>query len=145
MANPQIAQGTLNRARGAVVVADSPELNVTAPYLGREGISSNFEGDTTARMPTLTGIVNSPEIFMAVTVTICLLKTQALSDTYKQRMETNAIIGDITVIPDSPALSNYVFQNCSIRNVHDLALNGTTPNFMVTLQGFYPVNASLFD
>ena len=64
MANPQIAQGTLNRARGSVVVADSPELNVTAPYLGREGISTNFEGDTTARIHTLTGVVNSPEIYM---------------------------------------------------------------------------------
>ena len=38
MANNLVLQGVLNRLRGSVVVADAPELNVTAPFLGKAGI-----------------------------------------------------------------------------------------------------------
>ena len=37
--NPLIDQGVLNRIRGSVQWADFPGLNVTAPFLDREGIN----------------------------------------------------------------------------------------------------------
>ena len=42
-----VQQGTLNRLRGSLTIPDLPELNVTAPFLGKEGIAMSFEGNST--------------------------------------------------------------------------------------------------
>ena len=62
--NPLIDQGVLNRVKGTVVWADFPVLNVTAPFLDREGINFRVTGEASAQLPTLTGIVQSPECFL---------------------------------------------------------------------------------
>lgn len=144
MPNPLIDQGTLNRLRGSLVVADSPELNVTAPYLGEAGISLGLEGQTTVFLNTMTGAVTSPEPYMLASVAVSLLKTQSLSDIYKQRMESDARIGQITVRPDAATLGNYVLVNCAIESVGNLSFNGRDAGFGVTIKGYYNVNANLW-
>src|ERR1700761_1481204 len=100
MSNPLISQGVLNRVQGSVTVTGNPALNVTASYLGREGIRLALEGEATRYINTMTGAVASPEVYMAIRCTVNLLKTQGLSDLYKSQMETNSLIGNITVRPD---------------------------------------------
>lgn len=142
--SPQVNQGTLNRLRGSVVIANHPELNVTAPFLDRDGISIGFEGPTSGTTPTMTGTIQSPEPFQIAHVSIALLKTQNLANLYKKRVESNVLIGDVTVIPDSSALSNYNLANCSISGVRDISLNGTVIGYVVSISGAYPINSDLW-
>jgi hypothetical protein len=144
--NPLIDQGVLNRVKGSVVWTSFPNLNVTAPYLDREGINLRLTGNASAQLPTLTGTVQSPECYMPISVVIALLKTQNLADQYKSQMEDNSLIGAGTVWPDvsKGGISSYQLQNCAIESVGDLLFNGTTPIYAVTCTGYYICNNSLF-
>lgn len=144
MANPLVQQGTLNRLRGSVVYADDATLNVTASYLGKNGISIAFEGDAGMLIPTLTGGVTSPEPYQMATVTIHLVKAQALANVYKTQIETDVNVGDVSVITDSPALSDYQLVNCILKGVRDISFDGTNAEFVVTLTGIYYVNDNLW-
>lgn len=142
--NPQIAQGTLNRLRASVTIADHPELNVTAPFLGREGLSLNPEGPITTMIPTQTGLVTSPEPFQEVMVNMHLLRTQGLSALYKERIETNSAIGDIVVRPDSATLPDYQLSNCAIVAVRELSMAGSDAGYVVSIRGIYYINNELW-
>jgi hypothetical protein len=143
--NPLIDQGILNRIRGSVTWANFPGLNVTAPFLDKDGINLRLEGAASSQHGTMTGIVQSPEPYMPVSVVIALLKTQLLSDSYKVQMETNSVLGPGTVFPDvSNGVSQYSLQNMAIMSVGELLFNGTTPIFAVTCRGYYTTNNQLF-
>lgn len=144
MANPLVAQGVLNRLRASLIVVDSPELNVTAPYLGKEGIHLALEGETTLYMPTMTGAVTSGEPYQMASITVNLLKSQFLADVYKARQESNSILGDITIRTDTSTLGDYQFNNCSIKNIAELNFSGTDAGYRVTLGGVYLINSALF-
>lgn len=143
--NPLIYQGTLNKLRGSLSVIAYPELNVTASYLGEDGISMAFEGEASAYLATMTGAVPSPNAYQFATVSIALLKTQFLSTVWKDQMELDTTIGDVVVKTDTPTLANYSFLNCTIKGVGEISVNGRTPVFGLTLQGTYYVNSSLFN
>lgn len=145
MANPLVTQGVLNRLRGSIIIVNSPELNVTAPYLGKEGIGLTLTGETTLYIGTMTGAVTSGEPYQMADISVHLLKTQFLSDTYKQRQESNSILGDIVVRTDSAALGDYQFTNCSIKNISPLSFAGTDAGYVVTLGGVYLINSALFE
>ena len=145
MASPQIAQGTLNRLRGSITFPDFPAPNITAPYLGEEGINITPEGEIVENFGTMTGTVTSPAPYQMMTVEVELLKTQSFSDQFKQQLEALATVGSFTVRPDSTTLGNYLIQNGSIVNASPGRLNGKNVGFVVTLRGYYLVNASLFD
>jgi hypothetical protein len=144
--NPLIDQGVLNRIKGSVVWTAFPALNVTAPYLDRDGINLRLEGEASAQHGTMTGLVQSPEPYMPVSVVIALLKTQNLSNAYKTQMEALSLIGDGVVYPDvSTGLGQYQLENMSIQSVGDLLFNGTTPIWACTLRGYYVINQQLWN
>ena len=145
--NPLIDQGVLNRLKGSVVWANFPALNVTASYLDKEGINLRLEGEMSMQHGTMTGLVQSPEPYIPVSVVIALLKTQALSDAYKTQFEANSVLGPGTVWPDvtTGGVSQFNLHNMSIQSVGDLLFNGTTPIFAVTCRGFYLVNSNLWN
>lgn len=145
MANPNIDLGTLNRLASSLVIPDLPELNVTAAFVGKEGIKLSLEGESTMFINTMTGAVTSPEPYMVGTVTVALVKTLALADAYKQRMERNARIGNISVRSDSKALSLYMLQNCAIETVQPLDFSGGSADYTITIKGFYLVNSDLWN
>ena len=144
MANPQIQQGTLNRLLASVVYADYTQLNVTSGYLAREAISLAFDGDTSMLIPTLTGAVTSPEPYIFGTVTIHLLRTQALDNAYKTQIETNTTMGSVTVYPDTQVLSAFQLNNCVLMSINEATFDGNQAGLVVRLRGVYSVNASLF-
>ena len=146
MGNPLIDQGVLNRIKGSVTWTNFAGLNITAPFLDKDGINLRLEGESSLQHGTMTGTVQSPEPYMPVSVVIALLKTQSLSDAYKTQMELNSVLGPGTVYPDvSTGLSPYPLQNMAIQSVGELLFNGTTPIFAVTCRGFYIVNNVLFN
>lgn len=142
--NPLIDQGTLNRLIASVVIPDFPELNVTAGFLGEDGIGVALQGDAVLFIPTLTGAVTSPEPYMPVQVTIHLLKSQFLSSLYKEQMEADARIGTITVRPDTRSFPPYQFINTAIQSVAPLAMNGKDAGYRITIGGYYLINNDLW-
>lgn len=143
--NPLIDQGTLNRLRASVVWDAFPTLNVTASFLGKAGISLALEGDATTRINTLTGVVQSPEPYMPISVTLALLRTQSIADLYKKQMEVNTNLGKGTVYPDAKTLSPYNLLNCSIQSVRELPMAGEDAGWVVTVTGYYSINNNLWD
>ena len=145
MGNPLVPQGTINRLRGSIVLNSFPQLNVTAPFLGRDGIRIAFEGNVVEFFPTMSGGVTSLEPYQFITVTAALLKSQSLSDAYKQQQELNALIGDFVVRPDAATLSPYQITNGGIEGVGDLTFNGLDPIYGVRLKGYYNLNSAAWD
>lgn len=144
MSNPQVQQGTLNRLLASVVYANYPQLNVTSSYLAREAISLAFDGDTSLLIGTLTSAVTSPEPYVYGTVTMHLLRTQALGNAYKTQIETNTTLGSVTVYPDSVALSPFQLNNCVLQVVQEMPFDGTQASLIVRLRGVYNINSTLF-
>lgn len=145
MANPLVAQGTLNRLRASVVWASFPSLNVTASYLGKEGISLSFDGDATTTIDTMTGAVQSPEPYQRVTFSIHLLKTQALAAAFKAQIESSTLLGNATFRPDAVSLPPYQLSNCAINTVNPLKFDGTDAGWVLMGRGFYIINNSLWN
>lgn len=145
MANPLVQQGTLNRLRSSVLWNDFPFLNVTSSFLGTEGISLTLEGRASTNIPTMTGLVTSPEPFQLVTLVMHLLKTQPLAELYKIQQETTVLLGNGVIRPDSKALSPYFLYNCSIINAGDLNFNGQNAGYGVTIEGYWVINANLWE
>lgn len=145
--NPLVAQGSLNRIRASVSIPAFTFLNVTAPFLGREGIRMALQGEAARRLPTMTGTVISPEVYQDARITVNLLKTQPLSDLFKTQMETDVRLGTIIVRPDVSAgtgLSPYPFQNVTIQNVREQNYSGEDAGWVVELDGYYLVNSVLW-
>jgi len=145
MASPLVAQGSLNRLRGSIIFPNNPALNITAPFLGEEGININPEGNVSDVLETMTGTVNSPVPYQMISVEVELLKTQSFSDLFKQQLEFDAEIGPFQVYLDAKTLSGYTIQNGVISTASPGRLNGKNVGFMVTLRGFYLVNSNLYD
>lgn len=145
MSNPLIPQGTLNRLRASVVVPSFPFLNVTSSFLGEEGIRLALEGEATLFINTLAGAVTSPEPYMIANLTINLLKTQGLANAWKAQMEDSALLGNITIRPDSSVLNPYQITNCSMQSMKELNFSGKDATYGVMIKGFYIINNALFN
>jgi hypothetical protein len=142
--NPLVAQGTLNRLRGSVKFTNFPALNVTAPYLTKEGISLALEGEATTVLPQMVGVVTSPEPYMVASATINVLKTNGLAAQFKAQMEDASVVGDMTVTTDTSALGTYTITNASIESVREMKFNGEEAGWTITLKGTYNINNSLW-
>jgi hypothetical protein len=142
--NPKIAQGALNKVMASVVFTDNSDLNVTAANLGKAGVSLSFQGNMAELIGTMTGTVPSPEPYVQAELTINVLKTQGVSDVYKQAWEDNSVIGDLVITPDTATLGKFQLVNSAIMTVQELAFAGTDPVMQVRIQGSYEVNNSLW-
>lgn len=145
MPNPLIDQGTLNRIRASVVWTDFPQLNVISSYLGREGIRLALEGNATDYFGTMTGAVPSPAPYQICTLTMSLLKSQPLSNIYKNQFEADCILGMATVRPDATTLGIYSLNNVVLESVREMTFAGEDPTWVVTAKGYYLVNSFLFN
>lgn len=143
--NPQVSQGTLNRIRGAINFASNAGLNITAPYLGREGISIAFDSNFGQRIPAMTGAVSSPDAYVMATITVHLLKSQPFSAVWKEQVEELNTLGNMTIVPDASTLPNYAIQNVMVLRADPGAINGSSADYIVVLQGDYQINSQLFD
>jgi len=147
MANRLVDQGVLNLLAASVVWADLPALNVTADFLDKAGITLRLDGKASVQHGTMTGLVQSPQPYLPVSLVIPLLRTQPLSNAYKTQMETSVIIGAGTVWPDitgGDGISSYQLANMAMESVGELNFAGQSPQWGVTLMGIYYINNALF-
>lgn len=143
--NPNISQGTLNRLRGSIIIPTFPELNVTASFLNKDGISLRFDGNATVMIDSMTGRVTSPVPYLAATIEIHLLKSQSLAALFKKQMEADSRIGDVTFRSDSAVLPPYQIANCAIESVPNISANGESADYPVTIAGTYFINNDLWN
>jgi hypothetical protein len=144
MPNPLVAQGTLNRVQASIVWNNFPGLNVTPPYLGKDGIRLTLEGLANTMINTMTGMVTSPEPYMAASMNFTLLKSQPIAQLYKNQMENTPLLGDCTVRPDSAVLGIYNILNCAIESIRELNFAGEDAAFAVTCRGTYIISNALW-
>lgn len=142
--NPLIAQGSLNRIRGSINFVDNTELNITAPYLGKEGINISFDGDQTLAIPTMTGLVTSPEPYQIMTLTAHLLRTQSLSNIWYSFIQQTTLCGDFVVTTDSIAFPTIYVNNGFIKTTAAMLANGTAADYTVELGGYILLNNQLW-
>jgi hypothetical protein len=144
----QVPQGNLSRLSVALVVTNHPGLNITPPFLGREAIRLAIEGMATARVPTMTGLVTSPEPYQLVTATCHLLKTQALALAWQDRYNTDTRIGPYKVFPDlepsEGGIRPYQIHNGMIMGVRELNFSGEDAGWVVSLSGYIVINQNLW-
>ena len=145
MANPIIPQGALNRLRTSITFTTSPNLNVSASYLGKEMVSISFDGVATTPIETATGLVQSPEPYQRVTIAAHLLKTQALANAFKQQIELNTLLGDLVLRLDAASLDPYQISNSSIQTVNPIKGDGTDGGWVVMMSGIYYINSNLWN
>lgn len=144
MANPLIVQGNLNRLLGNVIFPLLPYLNVTSPYLGKGGISFSFDGDASQLIGTMTGAVTSAEPYVFGTVTIHLVRSQALANTFKTQLLSNTLLGPVAVYPDTVSMQEILIENCVLQTINEVTFDGTQSEFVVKIRGVYPINAYLY-
>lgn len=145
MANPLVDQGTLNLLKASVVFADFPQLNVTAPFLARQGIKLALEGDSVEYLPTMTGGVPSPQPYQLCLVTINLVKTQNLAGQFKAQYENSVLVGNLTVRPDVvTGLTPYDLYNCSLATPREQSYAGDEASWVIGLRGYYLINNTLY-
>ncbi len=144
MANPLVDQGQLNRIRANVTFTNFPQLNITASFLTKAGVSLRLTGETVPYLETMTGQVPSPNVYLPAECEVHIVKSSALSNLFKLQVEQQALIGPFTVTPDTSALGVYPILNGSLSAPSDLNLAGESADYTIMLKGFYPVNATLF-
>lgn len=144
--NPLVQLGSLNRLRGSLQFPNFPQYNIIAAYVGREGFDLTIQGETTQYLDQLAGAVTSPEPFQQIELTVHLVRTLALAQSFQQVQLTNSLLGDMTFRTDAspPSVSIYQFSNCSVKNVRALKANGTDASYSVMFGGVWYINANLF-
>lgn len=144
MANPLLIPGNINRVRGSIIVAGNTALNITASFLGKDGISIAPEGDVSTTLQLLTNTAISEEPYQLVTVTANIAKSLALSNAYLQQIQNTSILGQITVNLDTDVIAPFVVENTSIANWQQLTANGTQADFPITFRGYWVINNNLW-
>jgi hypothetical protein len=142
--NPLINLGSLNRLKGSVIISAFPQLNISAPYLTKEGIRLAIEGDTTQMLPQLVSMVQSQEVYLKASLVIGLVKTTALATLYLAQIQNNSNVGDVTFYTDTSNLPPFQFSNCAVEGFEGIDASGTNASFPVRIAGTWYVNSSLF-
>lgn len=142
--NPMVAQGVLNRLRASVVCSNFTALNITAPFMSKAFVRVAFSGKFVEKIGTGTGAVNSPEPYVMATVTVGLLRPQALSSAWFTQSQTNGNIGPVTVHSDTSAFGAISLVNTTIADIDPGAFDGTDPVVRLTLEGIFYINNDLW-
>lgn len=144
-AQTRVSQGVLNKLRGSLSFNDLPELNVTSPFLGKNGITFTMEGDITTDIPTLTGIAKSPEPYVQVSIVCDLNRATSLANDFQSRLQLNSILGDGVFKSDTSNFQTLQLSNISIMRVGELGVNSANVAYGVTFSGTLYINDFLLN
>ena len=142
--NPNLIPSNLNRIRGTVLVPGNATLNITAPYLGKEGITISPQSAVVTQMQGMTTVVNSEEPYQIVQVTAAVMKSLALSAAYIDQIKNSPTLGTVTVTPDTTVLAPFTLYNVAIVNWGQMSMAGVQPDFVITFQGLLPISNDLW-
>jgi hypothetical protein len=143
--NPQLDLGSLNRLRGSLTFASYPNLNVSASFLGRGGVSLAQEGDAVEYLDAMTGGVTSPQPYIRGGINVDLLKTLATAGLWITQMQTDARVGQVTFRADASALPDFILTNASITTLGTISGNGSAAGIPFVLRGYLLMNSTLWN
>jgi hypothetical protein len=141
---PLTAQGNLNRVRTHIVVPDQPQLNATAPYMGKSLAVLTLEGPFVAQIETATGIVNSPLPFVMAQLVVSLLRSQSLAALWLAQAQSASMLGSVVAYADSINFPPITLANCSITDIEPGAYDGVDPSVKVTIKGVFYTNSIMW-
>jgi hypothetical protein len=144
VANPNVPQGTLNKLRVSINWNSFQALNVTPSFLAKGMVTLQFASEATSFIETAAGVIQSPQPYVMTQMAIHLLRTQGLAQLYENQWRTNSNMGTGTVRGDAAATGPWELQNCGILNVEQMNFDGTSGEYVVSIKGYYPVNANLW-
>ena len=134
--------GTLNRTLTHVTFASYPALNITIANMGKSMANLTFEGDFTQQPEVAVGVVTSPEPYVMATVTVSVLRTQALGASWLAQINNTSTLGNMTLYPDTVAFPSITLVTTVVTKFDPGAYDGTDPVIKMTLRGvYYPNNA----
>ena len=143
--NPLLIPGNLNRIKGTILVPGNTALNITAPYLGKEGIVIAPQTAVVTQMQGMTTVVNSEEPYQLVQVTAMVIKSLALSAAYINQIQQSPSLGTVTITPDTNTMAPFNLYNVAIVNWNQISMAGTQPDFAIVFQGQYNISNSLWN
>lgn len=142
--NPNLIPGNINRIRGTIIVPGNASLNVTAPYLGAEGIVVSPQTPVTTVLQGMASTVNSEEPYQIVQIRAMILKSLALSAAYINQIQQSPTIGTVTVTPDTNIMAPFTLYNAAIVNWQEISMAGRQADFAVIFSGYYNVSNDLW-
>ena len=142
--NPNLIPGNINRIRGSVLVPGNSSLNITASYLGAEGIVITPQTNVATVMQGMASIIISEEPYQIVQVRAMVLKSLALSAAYISQIQNSPSIGTITINPDTNVMAPFTLYNAAIVNWQEISLAGRQADFAVVFSGQYNVSNDLW-
>ena len=145
MANPLVAQGTLNRIRCSIIIPDYSSLNITASYMGKNFATVTFGGNFTTQIETATGVVNSPEPYVMTTISVGILRTQSLAASWLAQLQDTSVLGNVTVHSDTSAFPAIALSETSVVDYNPGAFDGLDPVVAMTIRGVFYTNNSLWN
>ncbi len=142
-----VQQGALNRLRPHLVVSQYPALNVTADYMGPEGISIEFQSQATDFPPSMTGLVTSPAPYVTTNFRVQMLRTQGLAGAWQNQYYQTSVLGNVTIHTDVSisGVSQLRFRDVGVRNIPQFIMNGRDPYYTVDLFGALIINGNLLN
>ena len=145
MANPLIAQGTLNRVRCHIVVPSLTGLNITASYMVKNFATVSFDDNFVDQMPTGTGVVNSPVPYVMATISVGLIRSQSLAQSWLTQAQATSVLGNVTIYSDTAAWDPVQLSETAISHIQPGPYDGMDPTVSLTLRGVYYVNNDLWN
>lgn len=143
--NPMVSQGTLNRVRASVIVPAYTNLNINSSHMSTKLLTGAPDEDFTEQPETATGIVNAPNPYVRYTVTVGILRTQALAYAWLQQAEATTAIGRIVIHSDTSAFPQIRIHNASIIKIDPGAYDGRDPIVDLVLRGIKYVNNDMWN
>ena len=144
MANPNLIPSPLNRVRANVSIPDNANLNVTASYLGADGISVTFQGAIATQLMGLTSTINSEEPYVPTQVRISLVKSLALTGQWMTQIQNAPTLGTLTIQSDTAEFPAITLYNTVITNIADVSMAGKQAEFVITISGSWSVSNDLW-
>ena len=144
MANPNLIPSPLNRVRANVSIPAYSNLNVTASYLGAEGVSVSFQGNIATQLMGLTSTINSEEPYVPAQIRISLLKSLALANQWISQIQNSPTLGTVTIQSDTAQFPTITLYNSVITNIGDVSMAGKQAEFQITISGYWSVSNDLW-
>ncbi|MHB8914737.1 MAG: hypothetical protein ACYC4K_02870 [Thiobacillus sp.] len=142
--NPMVAQGTLNRLKASVTFPNLSGLNITSPYMSKHFVTVSFDGDFDNLIETATGGVTSPEPYVMATVSVGILRTQALASQWLVQAQAISDIGEMSVFSDTAAFPEIDLHNAILKHFDTGTYDGTDPVVKLTFKGIFYANNNLW-
>jgi len=144
MPNPLIPQGVINRVRASIDFPSFPSLRVSASYLGKEGMSISFSA-LGEPIPTMTGVATSPQPYAMATITVHLVRCQALASLFRTQIEASTYVSAAKLYTDTSVLGDFTLRDVQITAIEPVSLNGSNADFNLTLTGVYDINSDMWN